>query len=680
MSFYTSVHRYGNNILFRGYNANGVRIHKKVKFKPSFFLPTNDSNTEWKGLDGRPVIEHTLQSMSEAKEFIKKYEDVHNFKVYGNNNYVVQFLDKAYPDDVPYKANHICVGDIDIEVASDDGFPHPDACEKEVISITYKDNKSSIYHVWGMGDYDYTKTELDLKGCMIQYRKCDTEDELLQKFVKFWEESPPDVITGWHIRFFDIPYLFRRISKICGVKTAKALSPWGVCQEREIFVKGETQIAYDIYGVAQMDYLELFKKFGVYTYGPQETYKLDHIAHVVLGEKKLSYDEYGSLHRLYKENYQKFIDYNIRDVMLVDALDTETGLMELALNMAYKGGVNYHDVLGTTAIWDSIIYRYLSKLKIAVPPSERHEKMPYPGGYVKEPRIGMTEWICSFDLNSLYPNLIVQYNMSPETYVRDEKDVNSVDYYLSGNPISKDIRDKKYAVAANGACFRKDKTGFLPKIIIDLYDERKATKSKMLKVQQENEITPSDELNKEANQLSTSQMAIKLLLNSLYGALGNVYFRYYELEMAIAITLSGQLAIRWAEKAMNSEMNNQLQDSKDHVIAIDTDSIYVDMGNLPRKPTPEEHVKYLDDMCENTFVPVLSDAYSDMFTHMNGYSNRMKMAREVIADRGVWTAKKHYILNVYNNEGVQYAEPKIKIMGVSAVKSSGLDENAVFIL
>lgn len=297
MSFYTSVHRYGNKILFRGYDNKGNRLHKRLAFKPTFFLPSKNKTTDWNALDGTPVGPVQVDSMSEATDFLKKYEDVSNFKVHGNNNFVAQFIQEAYPGKIDFTPNFIRVGNFDIEVASDDGFPYPEDAAHPVISIAYKDNYNNIYYVWGLGDYDYEKSELDLEGGMIRYVKCETEGELLQKFVVFWENNYPDIITGWNIRLFDIPYLVNRTLKVCGEKTVKALSPWGIYKYRKIGLKGKSLDAYEIYGIQQMDYFDLFQKFG-YSYGNQESYSLDHIAHVVLGEKKLSYEEHGNLFKL----------------------------------------------------------------------------------------------------------------------------------------------------------------------------------------------------------------------------------------------------------------------------------------------------------------------------------------------------------------------------------------------
>ena len=410
--------------------------------------------------------------------------------------------------------------------------------------------------------------------------------------------------------------------------------------------------------------MELFQKFG-YTYGPQESYALNHIAYVVLGEKKLSYEESGSLKNLYKDDHQKYIDYNMKDVQLVDRLEEKMALITLALTIAYKGGVNYQDTFGVTAIWESIIYRKLNLSKVVVPLSNNEKPYrSFAGGYVKEPQVGRHDWIVSFDLNSLYPNLIVQYNMSPET-LTDNNHMNDVGYYLSGQSV-----DSEYSVAANGSSYRKDIDGVLPQIIEEYYDERVSVKQMQIAAQKEIQNGYTAQLDKEIVTLENKQLAIKILLNSLYGALGNKHFHYFDIRLAEGVTLSGQLAIQWAEKAMNAAMNKLLQSEKDYVVAIDTDSLYVNFGPLVKKLSPANPVFFLDKICKEHFEPILQKAYEKLFKNMNAHKNRMVMAREGISDSGIWTAKKRYILNVHNNEGIQYKEPKLKIMGIEAIKSS----------
>jgi DNA polymerase elongation subunit (family B) len=674
LEFYTNVARYGNTLLYRGY-VDGHKFEDRIRFTPTLYQadPAGTAYT----MDGIRVSPRLFDSMREVKEYNQQWKNVggSDKKLYGDINFITQFIQEKYPVNIDFQRDLINVSTIDIEVASDDGFPEPDKALSEVISITIKNNIDNIYYVWGMNDYDVLACAVD--GCdttNVNYVRCSDERELLIRFLAHWSSKThcPDVITGWNSRFFDIPYLVNRIVRVIGEDYAKKMSPWELINARDVTVNGRVQQYYELTGIAQLDYLELFKKFG-YSYGPQESYKLDHIGSVVLGETKLSYEEYSSLHSLYKNNYQKFIDYNIKDVQLVDRFEDKMGLITLALTMAYRGGVNYTDVLGTTAIWDAIIYRDLCNQGIVAPIAEEKFKSDYPGGYVKPPHVGLHEWVVSFDLNSLYPNIIVQWNMSPETIIDNVRENIDPDKCLAGYQ----NQNPDHALAANGVYFRKDKQGVLPKIIVDYYNERKAIKLKMLASQQEKEnIDKSDKIElyrveRDIARYENQQMSIKILLNSLYGALGNKYFRYFDLRIAEGITLTGQTVIRWAERSVNEFMNKIVgTENKDYVIAIDTDSVYVNFGPLVNKYVKENPVQNIDKICQDQFQPMLQKSYEKLFDQFACYTPRMEMGREAIADRGIWTAKKRYILNVHNNEGVQYTEPKLKIMGIEAIKSS----------
>ena len=671
MEFYTNVARYGNSLLYRGYK-NGHRFEDRIRFGPTLYQ--KDINGTAYALDGTRVSPKLFDKMSQVKEYEQQYGGINAKELYGNKNYVVQYLQEKFPDNIEFDRDRINVSTIDIEVASDDGFPEPEFAEYPVISITIKNNLDDIYYIWGLHDYDVSKSIM--KDFPVMYEKCESETELLLKFLNHWGSAvnSPDVITGWNTRFFDMPYLINRTGKLLGPDVAKRYSPWGLINPRTIKQMGRELQSYEITGISQLDYLELFKKFG-YSYGAQESYKLDHIAHTVLGERKLSYDEFTGLHTLYKHDFQKFIDYNIKDVELVDRLEDKMGLITLALTMAYRGGVNYSDTLGTTAIWDSILYRDLSNRGIIVPSNGEKFKSEYPGGYVKPPQVGMHDWVVSFDLNSLYPNIIVQWNMSPETIVEGDRLTMNPDIALTENHSNP---NPEYALAANGVSFKKDKEGVLPKIIVDYYNERSIVKKKMLAAQQEKENADKSNkaeiyrIERDISRYENEQMAIKILLNSLYGALGNKYFRYFDLRVAEGITLTGQTVIRWAEKSVNEFMNKVCATKdKDYVIAIDTDSVYVNFGEVVKKYVkPGEEVQTIDKICEDQFIPMLEKSYDRLYNMFACYKPRMVMAREAIADRGIWTAKKRYILNVHNNEGVQYAEPKLKIMGIEAIKSS----------
>lgn len=670
MDFYTSVNRYGNDILLRGFKQ-GKRIAQKIRFMPTLYTPT-EKDTGWKTLTGQNVMPRGFDTMRDAADFMKQYDGVDNVTVFGTTNYITQFITENWPKEIKFERDKINVTTLDIEVASDQGFPGPDEAAHTVISIASKNNIDGIYYVWGLEDYDPSKCPV-VDQSKIKYRKCTDEIDLLLDFVQFWHspDTCPDIVTGWYTRNFDIPYLVNRIKNVIGGDVYKKMSPWLAVNPKTIPMVGGRQVnVYELDGIQQLDYMDLFKKFG-YTYGQQESYKLDHIAHVVLGDEKLSYEEYGNLHTLYKEDFQKFIDYNIKDVELVDRLEEKMGLITLAIVMAYRGGVNYSDTFGTTNIWDSIIYRILHSQKTVVPPKIMRQKQQYPGGLVKAPIPGSYKWVTSFDLNSLYPLTIVQYNMSIETLVHGKVPNIDPDKFLDGKVSVIDQAGGDYALSATGTRFRKDKQGVIPMIINQYYAERVQIKNQMLASKQKYEQNKTKVLENEINTLENQQMAIKILMNSLYGALGNNFFRYFDIRIAEAITISGQLAIRWAERSINKTMNELLKTTDvDYVIAIDTDSLYINMEAVVNKFNPKDPVKFLDKVCEEHFEKILEKAYAELATTVNAYDNRMVMKREVIADRGIWVAKKHYILNVHNSEGVQYAKPKMKMMGIEAVKSS----------
>lgn len=675
MQFYTNVSRYGNMLLYRGVE-DGRKVQKKIKYKPTLFVGTNKA-TKWKSLDGKPVAPVQFESMRDAKNWVEENKHVAGRYIYGNTRYQSCLVNDLFPGEIEFDRSKINVTTIDIEVQSDDGFPEPSEAAKVVTAICLKNNIDNTYYVWGLGDYDTSKTIM--KTNRVVYKKCADEKELLIDFINHWAtpSHTPDVITGWNSKFFDIPYLVNRIRRVfgpeLGEENIKKLSPWGMVERREARIAYKSMNrdeTYEFQGISQMDYMEVFKKFG-YAYGQQESYSLNHIAYVVLGEEKLSYEEHGSLNNLYKADHQKFIDYNIKDVELVDRFEDKMGLITLAMTMAYRGGVNYSDTFGTTAIWDSIIYRDLYQDNIIVPFPVESDKGTYPGGHVKEPKVGMHKHVVSFDLNSLYPSIIMQFNMSPETILDSYSPELDVETVLS-KPMLK--RPANVAIAVGGQHFDITKKGVLPKIIEEMYDERVEVKKNQIKYQQELQKAEDKqtifELQRQISLAENKQMSIKILLNSLYGALGNRYFRFFDQRIAEAITLSGQAIIRWGENAINDYLNNLLKTKKDYVITIDTDSLYVGLGDLVEKFNPNNEIDFLDTICQDKLEPVFERAYHSFYSRHGGLANKMVMKREVIADRGIYLAKKRYILNVVDNEGVRYKVPKIKTTGVEANKSS----------
>jgi len=665
MRFYTNVQMIGNNFLVREV-VNGKREIYKEEYSPTLFVKSN-KKTKYKTLDGENVEPIKPGTVKDCREFFKKYDGVDGFKIFGNNRYIFQYLSDKYPqDEVKFDINQINLVTMDIEVQAEQGFPDPESCSEEMLTISLQDYATKQITTWGRKPYTPTQEN-------VKYYHFDDEIEMLNSFLYHWSKNPPDVVTGWNIRLYDIPYLCGRISRIMGDKKCKLLSPWGLVSQDEIYISGRRYNVYDIAGMTTLDYLELYKKF---TYKAQESYRLDYIANVELGQKKLDHSEFDTFKDFYTGNWKKFVDYNIIDVELVDRLEDKMKLIELALTMAYDAKVNYQDVMYQVRMWDTIIYNYLKKRNIVIPPKDTSSKNDkYAGAYVKEPIPGKYDWVVSFDLNSLYPHLIMQYNISPETLLETKHPSVTVDKILSQDITFELYKDS--AVCANGAQYRKDIKGFLPELMEKMYAERVVFKKRMLQAKQQYEKTPTKTLEKEIARCNNIQMAKKISLNSAYGAIGNQYFRYYKLANAEAITLSGQVSIRWIENKMNGYLNKLLRtEDIDYVIASDTDSIYINFGPLVNKffnnklDDKAKIVSLLDQICQDKLEPFIDKSYQELANYVNAYDQKMFMKRENIADRGIWTAKKRYILNVWDSEGVRYEEPKLKMMGIEAVKSS----------
>lgn len=680
MNFYTNVQVLSNKILFRGIEG-GFRSQHKVDYKPKLFVPSKKP-TDFTTIYGEYVSEIKFGTIRDCRDFCKKYEDVENFKIYGMQRYEYAFISDTYPSQIDWDISRIRICTIDIEVGSENGFPEPETASEPITAITYKMGDDFV--VFGCGSFHVKR-----KG--VHYVQCLNEMDLLAQFLGYFGDNHPDIITGWNVKFFDIPYLINRMRILLGEDTTKGLSPWKFISERKAFVNGREQISYSLVGIAVLDYLELYKKFAPGG-NSQESYKLDNICHVELGERKLSYEEYGNLHTLYRDNYQLFIEYNIRDVELVEKLDDKLKLIELALTLAYDSKTNYEDVFTQVRMWDILIYNHLKNDNVVIPPSEKNRKdAAYIGAYVKDPIVGMHEWVASFDLNSLYPHLIMQYNISPETLLEPEdyEDVHksiisagvSVDSLLRRGVDTSGLTN--HTVTPNGQFFRTDHQGFLPEMMEAMYDDRSKYKKKALaakkELEQETDPHKRFEIEKRIARYNNLQLAKKVSLNSAYGALGNEYFRFFDVRQASAITTAGQLSIRWIENHLNEYMNKILNtEDKDYVIASDTDSIYLHLGLLVSRTiaesspnaSPAEVIKFLDKVCENKIQPFIDGAFGRLAVYTHAYKQKMIMKREALADRGIWTAKKRYILRVYNNEGVQYAKPKIKVMGLEMIKSS----------
>ena len=663
MNFYKNVIEHRGKLLVRGIH-DGKEYKERLDFSPTLYA-TSQEDSKFKTLQGQPLKPIQFPSIAKAREFKRSY-DTGNSPLYGMDRYQYQYIANEYPEDMVFDKEQIKIFTLDIECTAENGFPDIDNATEELLAITVKNQSNKQIITWGTGEFKTDRTD-------VTYIKCKNEKSLIMEFMKFWIKNYPDVITGWNTKFFDIPYLFNRIRNIVDEKVLKKFSPWNLVERETIIVRGRPQTHYKIFGISMLDYLDLYQKFIP---AKQESYKLDYIGKVELGLPKDD-NPYDTFREWYTKDYQSFIDYNIKDVEIVDQLEDKLKLIELVLTMAYEAKVNYTDVFSQVRMWDMLIYNYLKKDNVMIPPKEDNIKGDkYEGAYVKDPITGMHNWIVSFDINSLYPHLIMQYNISPEKIIGVQPSGISVDKLLDHATPLTHLKAEGACITPNGAKFKIDSPGFLPRLMESMYNDRVKFKTLEFQAKQEYQKTKDKSLLKEISRCHNIQWSKKIALNSAYGAIGNQYFRYYDVRQATAITSAGQFVIRFIQKNVNEYMNKILKSTSevDYIVASDTDSIYLCLDKLVeatcKDKSKADTLKFLNKVVESRIEPFIDKCFDELAEYTNAIKQKMVMKREVIADKGIWTAKKRYMLNVLDEEGITFDEPKLKIMGIEAVKSS----------
>lgn len=660
--FYTSVIQYGNKILYRGIDRGMPFMHKE-SFKPTLFVKTK-KESKFKSLFGVNLEPITFSDINDAKEYVKMYSEVDNFHIFGNTNYAYQFITENYSKEIQFDISQIRLYSIDIETTADNGFPDVKNPLEKVILITIRDYSSKELITFGCNPYNVSRSN-------HKYVLCKDEYTLLSKFIEFFEEAYPDIITGWNCDTFDIPYLVNRIERVVGEGSPKRLSPWHIIKDKSFNRNGKEVTSFELVGISILDYLDLYKKF---TYTARESYKLDYIAKVELGKQKLTH-EYDTFKDFYTKDPQKFTDYNVVDVELVDELEDKMKLIELIITMAYDAKCNFADIFSAVRTWDCVLYNHCWNKNIVVHQRDtsRHARQIV-GAYVKEPRPGKYDWVVSFDATSLYPSIIMQYNMSPETMVNLTYDT-TVEGMLQEKYDTSDIITKNYCMAANGYCYDNSKQGLFPEIVQKLFDDRQRYKKEMITAQKKYEESKDNKYLKEISKYNNFQMARKIQLNSLFGAWGNEFFRFYDDRIAEGITITGQYIIQTVTRSLNEYLNKiGGTENFDYAFYGDTDSCYITLNPIVQKFFPDQSrekiIDTLNKICEDKIVKVINKACDNLAEYTNAFNKKVYFKREAISDRGIWVAKKRYALNVYDNEGVRYDLPKLKVMGLEIVRSS----------
>lgn len=496
MNFYTNVCYDPRRDMFhiREY-SNKKRIVRSEPCKPYLFVTNSNktNTTQYKTIDGTSVAKLSFSSRRDMIDFLDNHKDIDNFKIYGLGKrpfeLIHSFINDEYPGEIKHDYSLLSVVYLDIETDSEGGFPNIVEADKQIIAITLRKNDQRI--VLGLTQYNNTSKN-------IQYFKCKDEIDLLEKFLLVWKSAQysPDIVTGWNIEVFDIPYLHNRITRVLGPEKAQELSPFRIIEKRQFETTYGRQEVFHPAGISILDYLNLYKKFS---YTPQESYKLDHIAHMELGEKKLDFRAlgYDTLDEFYKKDPQNFINYNVKDVDLVCDLESKLKFIEQVCAIAYDAKVNIIEAQTTVRMWDIIIHNHLSSKGIVVPHYDPYsngyateESSGIQGAYVKDPLVGMHKWVVSFDLNSLYPHLIMQYNISPETYVDRMYNVD-VGELINGGLNKLEIQNKilreDVTFCGSGCMFSRSVQGFLPQLMEKMYNDRVVWKQRMIEAKKQYE-------------------------------------------------------------------------------------------------------------------------------------------------------------------------------------------------
>ena len=634
-------------------------------------LPWSDFNYAYtKDPKGR-YLSMTGERLSKTKRFMRGHPSIFESDLPKETRVLT---DLYLNEDTPSEGNIVMFFDIEVSMAN--GIPDIDKPNNEVTSIAMYDPTLNKYTVIVL---DKERIYEDRETETVATIFCPTEVDLLHKFLEVYETVGPTIITGWNSNYFDVPYLYNRIRQVCGVSIAARLSPIGKVKY------SERQNRYRIAGVSSLDYLDLYKKF---TYTQQPNYRLDTIGRIEVNMGKIPYE--GSLDQLFRDDLEKFIEYNLQDVRIIVEMDKKLKLIELVRGICHIGHVPYEDYPMSSRFLEGTIVTYLHRKGIIVTdkPQDAREKMEaldrgeegFTGAYVKEPIPGLYDWVYSLDLQSLYPSIIMSLNISPETkigfvrnwnmeqhfrkeitaYVVEEKGVDT-SVEMEYDTFMGFLTDNNLTVSSNGVLYTNDKKGIIPEVLDTWFNQRVEFKNLMKKYVNEG--------NKElAEYYDRRQHIQKIFLNSLYGVLGLPVFRFYDVDNAAAVTITGQDVIKSTAKLVNKQYEKLLGNGGDYVTYIDTDSIYASAKPiLPEGADPKQFT--IEKARE---MEALLNRFYDTFAKraFNCDSHRLFIKGESVASTGFWVSKKRYALDkVYDLETNQDVS-KMVVKGLDVVRSS----------
>lgn len=667
------------------WSETGERITVKLTYYPYLYVETS-SNPEQISLYGTKLRKKTFTSSKERKNFAK---DENNKRIFHNFTCSQQFLiDRfsAHIDNPDFVKHPLKIFYLDIETYSPDEFPEPNLAKAPINVITIYDNLTEKFHTFGLKEYESHDN--------VIYYFCKNEIELLEKFIEFYQKDYPDIITSWNGELFDIPYLIHRINRVLGEEYSKKLSPYNNIIAKEIFTKfGRKAEKFIIEGVACLDYMNVYKKFCPVQ---RESYSLGSISSLELGETKIEYEE-SNLSSLADKNWKQFVDYNIQDVNLLIKLEEKLSYLNILRSLSHVGLTNLEAAMSTISIVAGAVAIQAKKNNKIIPtfPCDKDDKVTIEGGFVSEPQRGFHDSIISFDANSLYPNLIRTCNMSPETKIGTIqgknadgtiifKHVNEKIYNLTEEKLKIFMEKENLTKTKIGTLFSQKQEGLVPQIVAENYKKRMDIKKELKKIKRELLSISKDspeyrDKKKRESVLNNKQYALKILMNSIYGAFANNYFFLRDIDIARSITLTGQMVIKQANEIIENfykehGIDSEILKTKSPTIYNDTDSVYVTIQPLIEK----NNIKLLkkdnklshesEKLIEKLETYINENICEWAKKELNSKNPTLEFKRESICDVGIFIQKKRNVLRVIDEEGVPC--DKIKYTGIEVVRST----------
>lgn len=666
-----------NTVTLFTWDEDGNRIRFETTVEPYLYI---EGNGNYESIFGTKLIKKKFNNQYSRYKFLK---DSGIKRVFENIPLPQQFLVDTYwkvNEELEFNTHPIKTMFIDIETYSPDTFPDIISANHLVNVITVYDSLSDKFITWGLNDYENTQDD-------VTYVKCADEKDLFKAFIQHLEIDYPDILSGWNSEFFDIPYIVNRCRRILGDEWVDRLSPTGNVYSRTIRGQfGQEQVKWYIEGISLIDYLDVYKKF---TQGLRESYKLDAIGEIELGQNKV---EFGNMNlaTLSDEDWQTFVDYNIQDVRLLKHLEVKLKYIELIRMLAYTGLTTFEAAMGALSVINgATAIRGRRRNQIIHTFIRNEDTGKNPGAYVGEPLNGFQQNIISFDANSLYPNVMISLNISPETKVgkieeKTDKDVtirhvNGKTFTLPMSNFIKFVKDEEIAISRANVLFTQKRKGVMPEILDEYYSKRVEIKKELTTLKHEYSKNKNKSTKVKIDQLDSKQLCIKIFINSIYGYFGNKHAPFGDDDIAASITLTGQSVIKKSNDLLKNYITERVNITDEAilngcVIYNDTDSSYISIKSIidntdiefkgtDGKLTPELYteVQNIEDYL-NKHIKVWG------VKNLNSKDCRFVFKREVIADVGVFLQKKRYVMHILDDEGIEM--DKYKYTGVEVVRST----------